>query len=438
MTLPQHVHLIGAGGIGISAVGKWFLARGVAVSGSDATHTAITDDLVRRGVAVTIGHDARNIPDDCDLIVYTEAAGDDNVERAEATRRGIRQLGHFGFLGELSESMRTICVTGTNGKSTTTAMTGKIFEDAGLDPTVFVGSLVPGWELGNLRMGASDILIIEGDEYKRKMLSLSPETTVITNVDLDHTDVYKDLDDVVATFQQLIEKTSGNVFVNADDTNSQRLHGERVAVFLQSDVHGAVGVPGVFNRANAAAARAVAKAYGIADDVIATSLASFSGIWRRFERVGDVAFPPRRGGIKGGAGIPVVSDYGHHPTAVRATLLAAKEFFPGKRIVLAFQPHQHNRTRELFDDFVTCFDAADVVVLAEIYGVKGRTDDVNISSRDLVDAVARHNPSLPVTYAPNLEDAERQLRGVVKDGDAILVMGAGDIDRVARNLVTEK
>ena len=429
------VHLIGAGGIGVSAVGKWLMAQGCVVTGSDAASSAITDDLVRRGIAITIGHDAKNIPAECNLVVYTEAASEDNVERVEATARGIRILGHFGFLGELSANMRTICVTGTNGKSTTTAMLGKIFEDAGLDPTVFVGSLVPGWELGNLRIGASDILIIEGDEYKRKMLSLSPETTVITNVELDHTDVYKDLDDVVATFQQLVDKTSGDVFVNADDANSQRLQGDRVSSYAHSDVTGSIGVPGIFNRANAAAARIVAKQYGIADGVIAQSLASFTGIWRRFERVGDIDFPPVRGGIKGGAGIPVISDYAHHPTAVKATLLAAKEFFPGKRIILAFQPHQHNRTRELFDDFVTAFDAADVVVLAEIYGVKGRTDTADISSSDLVDAIKQHNSSLNISYAASLDDVEKQLREEIKDGDVVLVMGAGDIDSVARRLV---
>lgn len=431
----KRVHLIGAGGIGISAVGKWLMAKGATVSGSDATESAITDDLAQRGVSITIGHDAANIPVECDLVVYTEAAGEDNVERIEATARGIRSLGHFGFLGELSASMRTICVTGTNGKSTTTAMLGKIFEDAGLDPTVFVGSLVPGWELGNLRIGKSNILIIEGDEYKRKVLALHPETTVITNIELDHTDVYKDLDDVVATFQQLVNKTSDVTFINADDANSQRLQGDRVTSYSQSDVIGEIGVPGIFNRANAAAARIVAKQYGIADDVIAKSLASFAGIWRRFERVGDIDFPPVRGEIKGGAGIPVISDYAHHPTAVKATLLAAHEFFPGKRIVLAFQPHQHNRTRELFDDFVTAFDAADVVVLAEIYGVKGRTDTADVSSTDLVDAIKAHNPSLDISYAASLDDVETKLREEIKDGDVVLVMGAGDIDSVARRLV---
>ncbi|MCR4312614.1 MAG: Mur ligase domain-containing protein, partial [Candidatus Uhrbacteria bacterium] len=257
------VHLVGAGGIGISAIGKFLLAKGKKVSGSDAKASAITDDLAKRGVTISVGHAAENIPAECDLVVYTEAAPETNPEREEAARRGIRQLGHFDFLGELSKAYRTICVTGTNGKSTTTAMTGRIFEDAGLDPTVFVGSLVPGWELGNLRIGKSDILIIEGDEYKQKMVKLWPEVTVITNIEEDHLDVYRDLDHIVATFQGLIEKTAGTTFVNCDDANSSRLTGAALKQYQASDVADLqLQVPGEFNRANAAAARVVAKAFG--------------------------------------------------------------------------------------------------------------------------------------------------------------------------------
>lgn len=432
MIEAKHVHLVGAGGIGISAVGKWFLAQGVAVSGSDAKQTAITDDLVRRGVVVHIGHDATNVPDNCDLVVYTEAAGEDNPERAAATVRGIRQLSHFGFLAELAQGKRLICITGTHGKSTTTAMTGKIFIDAGLDPTVFVGSLVPGWELGNLHIGTSDILIVEGDEYKRKMLALSPETTVITNIEEDHLDIYKDLDDIVATFHQLVEQTRGSTFIHAGDVHSQRLSGSRVVAYAVEDIDGmTVGVPGAFNRVNAAAAHAVARAYHIPREVIAGALAAYAGIWRRFERVGVMAFPPAGGGIKGGGSADIISDYGHHPTAVKATLAAAREFFPGRRVVLAFQPHQHNRTKELFDEFLTAFNDADVLILAEIYGVAGRTDDDRISSKDLLAALT-HPAAM---YAKDLHETEVKIRAQVRDGDVVIVMGAGDIDDVARRLV---
>ncbi len=420
----RHIHLIGAGGIGISAVGKFLLAQGKTVSGSDSIGSPIIDDLMKRGAAIKIGHEAGNIPVECDLVVYTEAAGPDNVERIEAQKRGIPQLGHFGWLGELSKQYRTVCVTGTNGKSTTTAMTGQIFVDAGLDPTVFVGSLVPGWELGNVRIGQSDILIVEGDEYKQKMVQLHPEVTVITNIEEDHLDVYRDLDHIVATFQQLVEQTSKKVFINADDTNSQRLTGSSIAKYSINDVVGyELLVPGEFNRANAATASAVAHEFGINAEVIRKSLESYRGIWRRFEVVGELN------------GATIVSDYGHHPTAIKATLEGAKKFYPGRRIVLCFQPHQHNRTRELFDEFVASFDLADALILVEIYGVKGRTDDATVSSCDLLAAVeARLGHDRPLSYAKDLAAAEAEIRALIKPGDVVIVMGAGDIDEVARKL----
>ncbi len=457
----KHAHCIGAGGIGVSAVAKFLLSRGVAVSGSDTVRSAMTDDLAARGATITIGHDAANIPASCDLVVYTEAAGEDNVERAEAARRGIRQLGHFGFLGELAKTMRTICVTGTNGKSTTTAMTGKIFEDAGMDPTVFVGSLVPGWELGNLRIGASDILIVEGDEYKRKVLALHPETTLVTNVELDHTDVYKDLADMEAMFRQLGMQTTKTFFHNAADRARRIYRGDGTATlkffgdamdaeprrfeggyqllrlyrsrgFLRR--RAIIGdlmlqIPGAFNMMNALAALAIASEYGIGAHIALQTLMNFTGIWRRFERVGTCN------------GADVISDYGHHPTAITGTLAAAKEFFPGRRIVLAFQPHQHNRTKELFDEFVTAFDDADVLILTEIYGVQGRTDEADaISSMDLLNAIQQRIPAgsgavRPMEYAQDLDATEAKLRAHLRDGDVVIVMGAGDIDEVARRLV---
>lgn len=455
-----HVHLIGAGGIGISAIGKWFLAKGASVTGSDAQQSTITDDLARRGVTVMIGHDAANIPPDCDLVVYTEAAGEENPERVAATARGIRQLGHFAFLGELSKDMRTICVTGTNGKSTTTAMLGKIFEACGWDPTVFVGSLVPGWELGNLRIGSGAFLIVEGDEYKRKMLALSPETTVITNIEEDHLDVYKDLDDIVATFQQLADQ-SKRVIVNGDDENCMRLTANSLTRFGVADVGADVyaedrvvgvgeqsflvkrnvagvdetlgrvvlHVPGAFNMMNALAAIAVAVSFGAKFEDVQRALADFGGIWRRFERVGLCN------------GADIISDYGHHPTAVKGTLAAAKEFFPGRRIVLAFQPHQHNRTKELFEEFVTSFNDADALILAEIYGVEGRTEDGDrISSVDVLNAIQQRIPAgsddvRPMEFARDLVTAEEKIRQHLRKDDVVIVMGAGDIDTVARRLV---
>jgi UDP-N-acetylmuramate--alanine ligase len=445
----KHIHCVGIGGIGISAIAKFLLAHGKTVSGSDAVASDITRELEARGVLVSIGHAAQNVPAHADLVVYTEAAPEDNLERAEAKKRGLPQLGHFDFLGELSKEYRTICVTGTNGKSTTTAMTGLIFEAAKLDPTVFVGSLVPGWKDGNVRIGKSDILIIEGDEYKKKMLKLHPETTLMTNVEADHLDVYKDLADIEASFHQLAMQTSKAVYQNVFEHDRHLYCGEGPAAekyfgvefigkpkfpwfwrpqkrarMIDSGWQRLAGielqVPGEFNMMNALGARALAREYGVDDAVTHHALKAFKGIWRRFEKVGDFN------------GASVVSDYGHHPTAIKGTLAAAKEFYPGRRIVLLFEPHQHSRTKELFDDFVTSFDLADVVILSEIYHVEGRlAAEGDVSSQDIVKAIA----SPKVSYAKNLVAAEAQLRSIIEKDDVVLVMGAGDVDKVARNLV---
>lgn len=458
----KKIHCIGVGGIGISAVAKFLVVKGKAVSGSDAQASMIIDNLAKgllvKGLGaakpvhpeVWIGSHPEKISKDIDLIVYSEAVPIEDPERAKAAELGIPQLGHFDFLGELSKEYRTICVTGTNGKSTTTAMTGKIFEEAGLDPTVFVGTLVPGWELGNLRVGKSDILIIEGDEYKQKMVKLWPETTVITNIAEDHLDVYRDLEHIVATFAECADKTTKMVILNRDDKNSMRLMnaqrrefghyatpvyyrinqrnvvpGGQEFVFSGPMDLGSIElrIPGEFNAYNAVAAASVAREYGIHMTHIQKALKAFPGVWRRFERVGEYK------------GAEIISDYGHHPDAIRGTLEAAHELFPGRRVVLCFQPHQHSRTKALFADFVKSFADADVVVLPEIYHVEGRNEEEGkISSQDLLDAL-KPNFDKPMFYAKDLIEAQAILEKEIKAGDVVLIMGAGSVDEIVRKLV---
>lgn len=459
----SHVHCVGIGGIGVSGVARFCKAHGKGVSGSDVAQSDLTDQLVAENIEIHIGEsDASWIPVGCDLLVYSEAVPETAPERVEAAMRGIRQLGHFGFMGELSKDYRTICISGTNGKSTTTAMTGKIFEAAKLDPTVFVGSLVPGWEMGNVRVGESNILIIEGDEYKKKMLALHPEVTLITNIEADHLDVYKDLADIENAFHQLCEQTSGVIFLNPADAQrgivcghekaDTRLYGEALQ---QEARHTSAGVqslamyapfvswlpfkrhvgdlrlkvPGEFNMMNALGAVAIADVFGISFNVMQKALEDFRGIWRRFERVGEFN------------GAKVISDYAHHPTAIKGTLAAAKEFFPGRRIVALFEPHQHSRTKELFNDFVACFDNADVLILSEVYGVAGRTEEKDrVSSLDLLHAIEARLPAGdsrvgPKYFAKDLGEAEKMLREIVQKDDVVLIMGAGNVDKVARKLV---
>ncbi len=456
------VHVIGAGGIGVSAVAKLLRHQGKAVSGSDLGRSEAVGELERLGVPVAAGHAAANLPADADLVVYSDAVPADNPERAEASKRGLRQMSYFDFVGEFSRTKRTVAVSGTNGKSTTTALLGLILEAGGLDPTVIVGSKVRSFSDRNLRLGGGETFVVEACEYRANMLKTWPKMIVLTNIEEDHLDYYRDLAHIRDTFQKFVDKlpADGKLVWNADDPVSSkelRLPGNAVSYGLSPEAdYRAVGVtvgggrqefeimkkgkplgrfslsvPGRFNVCNALAAIAAASELGVPAEKIRQSVAAFPGIWRRFERVGEYR------------GAPVYSDYGHHPTALAGTLAAAREFFPDRRVVLCFQPHQHNRTRKLFDEFVASMDAADVAIIAEIFDVAGResAEDAAVSSRDLVSAVskrdARRGANRELLYAATPEAAFEALEDLVRPGDLVIVMGAGDIYKVAERLASE-
>ncbi|MBI4592151.1 UDP-N-acetylmuramate--L-alanine ligase [Candidatus Uhrbacteria bacterium] len=440
----KHVHFVGIGGIGMSALAKWFLHEGVAVSGSDVHLSPFTHDLEMRGAKIFSDHAPTNISDNVDLLVYSPAVPATNLERVVSDERGIPSRSNFEILGELSKSFSTIVVSGTNGKSTTTAMLGLMLEAAGYDPTVLVGSIVPGFKDGNFRHGGGRFFVVEGCEYRANMLHLHPEMIVLTNIEEDHLDYYRDLTHIQETFQTFVDKLKGQgmVVVNADDVGSTVLNVSRPVTYGSSRtnatytftkrntsmgnqaIHSNVGafelqIPGEFNVYNALAATSAAMELGVPFETCRRVLKNFRGIWRRFERVGVWK------------GADIISDYGHHPSAVKQTVQAAREFFPGRRIVLCFQPHQHDRTKKLFDEFVQTLPLADHLILVEIYDVAGRNEEHDVSSKDLVVAIDKPN----TTYAANLEEAESQLRDVVQPSEVVLIMGAGDIDEVARKLV---
>jgi len=437
----QIVHFVGIGGIGVSAAAKLCLAKGKIVSGSDCSSSAITEDLERRGATIAIGHDAGNVPAGVQLVVYSPAIVESNVERMRGAELGARELSYPQFLGEMSKGYSTIAVSGTNGKSTTTAMLALMLEAAGYDPTVIVGSLVPSFPLGNLRVGNGRFFVVEACEYRANMLEINPEMIVLTNIEADHLDFYRDVDHIRETFQTFVDKLKGKGLTvwNKDDAQSNRLIVDRGVTYGFDEASDYVGlsrstvdgiqtvetnqgvlklkIPGAYNAMNALAATSAAMELGVPFETCARVLSTFTGIWRRFERVGSFN------------GAEIVSDYGHHPTAIKGTIDAAREFFPGRRIVLCFQPHQHSRTAELFDEFVEAIATADEIVVAEIYGVAGRTDGAPVSSLDLVAKIAG------ARHASSLDEAEAKLREIVRDGDVVIVQGAGDIDGVARRLV---
>ena len=415
----QKVHLVGAGGIGLSALGKWYLHRGARVTGSDLVSSAQTDELLESGATIKIGQGIEHVPDDVELLIYSPAVPMDNPERARARELGAIEMSYPQALGEMAKQYRTIAVTGTHGKSTITAMIGLILETAGLDPTVIVGSKVYSWPQKNFRAGASNFFVVEACEHLASFLNIHPDIAVITNIEMDHPDFYRDLAHVQETFAQFMSQVKEKVFLGEKDFNLDAPHLEGLSL----------KIPGEFNVMNAHCAAAVAKHLGVADEVIVKTLNAFEGLWRRFERVSVWR------------GADIISDYGHHPTAIVATLKGTREFFPNRRIVLCFQPHQHSRTKELFNDFVPSFDGADVLVIAEIYAVSGRLEaEGDVSSEDLVASVKKRDNEKgtvrDIFYAKDLDEAERELRDIIQPSDVVLIMGAGDIDDVARRFAS--
>lgn len=464
-TRPKHAHLVGIGGINMSAVAKLLKRAGIGVSGSDMKESELTDELESLGIHVAIGQDKMHVPPECDVLIYSSAVPATNPERMEAARRGIREMTNFQFLGAWYAASRVLLVTGTHGKSTTTAMLGHMLEGTHQDPTVIVGSRVPGYPLGNVRFGDGELTVIEGDEYAKHFLEFEPFGLIINNIELDHTDVFPDLEALLTTFSELLSRvqSGGVVIANADDARVSTLIGRertdlesrgirirtfgfgshadcRIEDLLVRDgllafayrdaalrpIRVELPVPGRMNALNAAAALTLVSALGIPAGDAALTLERYRGIWRRFELVSDRD------------DVLVVSDYAHHPTAVAATLDAARAFYPGRRLLVCFQPHHRRRTRDLFDDFVPAFDKAEHLVLCEIYDVAGREEGIEVSSRDLQDAIIRHDADRgvqrSVEYAPDPEEALTVLKRWKRPGDVIIVMGAGDIYSIAKKI----
>ncbi|MDA2936047.1 UDP-N-acetylmuramate--L-alanine ligase [Patescibacteria group bacterium AH-259-L05] len=461
----NYIHFIGIGGIGVSAVAKLLQSQGKEISGSDLYESEITNELEQLSIPVFFKHRKGNIRDDTDIVIYSPAVPENNPERVRTKELGIDQFSYPEFLGEISREKNTIAISGTNGKSTTTALCGLILEKAGLDPTVIVGSKVllgnsgSQWK-GNLRVGKSKHFVVEACEHQANMLHLDPHIIILTNLEKDHLDYYKNLNHIIDSFQEFIQKLpkDGLLVLNADDKNLQKLKPKSTVITYgienDADVQAkniiikpgkqqfdlvtrsdlvtqveparvVLKVPGIFNIYNVLAAIAVSFHLGSDIKSIKKAVEEFSGTWRRFEKVGEY-----KGAI-------IISDYAHHPTAVYGTIQAAKEFYPDRRIVAVFQPHHHNRTKNLFNEFVSSFDNADLVIISKIYDVAGREEgnDQDVSSYDLVTAIKEKYPDKSVIYAKNLKQTQELIKDIIQSNDLVLIMGAGDIDSVARELV---
>ncbi len=452
------IHFIGIGGIGVSALARYYLAQGAEVSGSDLAHSEITADLAARGGRVILGaHSSFNIPQGTDRVIYTAATPKTNLELKEAKRRKIPMQTYAEAVGDLTRQFKTITISGSHGKSTTTAMTALVLEDGWCDPTVIIGAKMSEYGDSNFRHGRGGYLVLEADEWNKSFLHYSPEIAVVTNIDAEHLDTYKTVGAVEKTFTEYLSKVPahGVIIANADDERTRRVakkFGARAIWYSTDSADGALlktilKVPGAHNVANALAAQAVGRTLGIPETAILKALTRFRGAWRRFEFKGMLnpvrsqtpeasadAFPHRTShGVNGAF---VFSDYAHHPTEIAATLAAARERFPLRRIWCVFQPHQYQRLKYLWEDFLGAFDLADRVCLLPVYDVAGRETKAaknSVNSEKLVDALAARGKR--VSYAASFADAATLLRAEVRPGDAVLVMGAGDIYHLTDYLI---
>ncbi len=424
----MNIYCSGIGGIGLSAYAALMRSQGHTVSGSDRAQSEILDDLRSQGIPVTLMQDGSAIPESCGLFVYTEALAIDHPERSEAQKRGIRSISYFTALGEISKSHNVIAVSGTHGKSSTTGMLANILIDAGKDPTVIVGTKLPDLDGRNWRAGASDLFVLEACEYRRSFHALSPDTIVITTVDGDHYDYYASLDDYHRAFTEFVQQlpVNGSVVVHGEDDDALRIVESASRVVIDADrlPLPELSVPGLHMRQNAQLALAAAEHLGVERAIALQSLRAYRGAWRRMELIGMFQ------------DIPVIDDYGHHPREIAATLQATEEKYPKHRIVCVFQPHTHDRTLKLYEEFTQAFSQADIVIIPGIYDARPDRDAAAVDLHAFVSDIAKGSQT-ECRDGVSLEVTEKLLREeILRSGDVLLVMGAGDVTGLARKIVT--
>lgn len=443
------IYFIGIGGIGISAAARILKQLGKDVSGSDILQSEITEQLISEGISLYIPQKSENIPLDTELIVYTVAVNLDNPELKQAGHLNIPQITYPQLLGLLMEDKIGIGISGTDGKTTTTAMLGQIFMAANLDPTIVIGSKV-NYLGGNSRVGESDYFIFESDEYKKAFHNYFPKIAALTNIRADHLDVYKDLEEIKSAFLYYLKRvpTDGLIIVNNDDQNCVALASQCQAILssyaidnsadvVATDIRYeqgkqkfkvtfndellgevALNLPGKYNVYNALAAISVALLEGIDFEIIGQALHDFTGAWRRFEKLG----------VKDGT--QIITDYAHTPEGLKQVMIATKDFYPTSKILFVFQPHQYNRTKNFFNEFVLALNPTENILITDIFYVAGRENphDFDISSKMLAEKSGAE-------YTGNLKDTAEAIKRKINDFDVIMLIGAGDIYNLAKDLL---
>lgn len=449
----RHIHMVGIGGIGMSGIAEILLLKGYKVSGSDGAVSETTKRLQDLGAIVYHGHQESNI-EGADVVVYTSAVkADENLETKKAQELNIPVIKRAEMLAELMKMKYGIGIAGTHGKTTTTTMVGHVIREGSFDPTIIVGGRVHSFDKTNAVVGKGDIIIVEADEFDRTFLRLSPSMAIITNIEAEHLDIYKDLDDVKEAFIEFANKVPfyGAVILCLDDpvirsilpnierrtltyglTPQAKLRAlnlesnafdTRFSVSLEGELLGEIRIkaPGEHNVKNALAAIATGLELGIPFEEIRSGLGRFDGVFRRFQLKYD----------KGD--IMVIDDYAHHPTEVQATLQAARKGWPNRRIVAVFQPHLYSRTRDMYEEFGLSFFDAELLVATDIY--PSRETPIEGITGKLITDTAKSSGHKGVHYVGKKSDLARQLYEIVKPGDIVITMGAGDIYKYGEEFV---
>ena len=449
---PVWVHFIGIGGISMSGLAEILHDRGFKVSGSDMKASPLTEHLESLGISVQFPQKSENIVPGIELCVYTAAISEDNPELQEVKRQNIPMMSRAELLGRIMKNYKeAINVSGTHGKTTTTSMIGEILMEAQMDPTITVGGMMKDIG-GNLRVGKSDVFLAEACEYTNSFLSFFPTIEVVLNVEEDHLDFFKDINDIRASFRKFIEKLpeNGILIFNKDIPHAEffleDLPGRKIITFGHQDAdytanfisydHFArpsftlfengedrgrvtLGVTGEHNIYNSLSAIAVARAIGIPFETIKKGLMEFSGTDRRFQLKGEVN------------GFTIIDDYAHHPQEIAATIATAKKY-PHKKLWVAFQPHTYSRTLALMDDFAGALSQADEIILADIYAAREK-NTVGVTSDDLRKLMLSQNTN--VYYIPDFPSIEEFILSHLQEGDLLITMGAGDIVEVGEHLL---
>jgi UDP-N-acetylmuramate--alanine ligase len=452
----RHIHFVGIGGSGMSGIAEVLLNQGFRISGSDLGENAATRRLVSLGAQVHLGHDARYI-EGADAIVTSTAVKADNPEVVAAHAKLIPVVPRAIMLAELMRMRKGIAIAGTHGKTTTTSLVACVLAEEGLDPTFVIGGRLNSAG-ANAQLGSGEYIVVEADESDASFLNLLPVLSVVTNIDADHMDTYgHDFGKLKAAFVEFLHKMPfyGAAVVCVDDpaireilpqiarpitsygfsedaqVRATNVHavGAQMHFTVQRrngvelpDLDVVLNLPGRHNVLNALAAIGIAVEIGVSDAAVCEALASFTGVGRRFQRHGEAALPS-------GGHCTLVDDYGHHPVEMAATLAAARGAFPGRRLVLAFQPHRYSRTRDCFEDFVKVIQQADAVLLAEVYAA-GETPIVAADGRSLTRALRVAGKLEPV-FVDDIAAMPQAILDNARDGDVVLCMGAGSIGSVA-------